>query len=86
MGWKNLPSWLKGGIIVFVLSILLFIFGTYSPMSLLTYPTSSLFAVYLEGKLSVGARMFLFFLFTAVMYFLVGAIIGFIVGKIRKTD
>jgi hypothetical protein len=95
MGWKNLPSWAKGGVVGIICGILLiFISLIFSAMQGIVYavffPIAS-FISYLY-PLIFGFRtgenyglIFIFLFISAVIEsFIIGALIGFVAEKIRK--
>ena len=97
MEWKNLPSWLKGGIIV---SILYLIIG----LILIKYPCDSpgsfggqcwglemYFILISYPVLGILYRLeidpknkYLILIATFLVYFVIGSIIGYIYGKIKS--
>ena len=97
MGWKDWPYWLRGGIIVVLIPVIIFlivlIFEKISSSRDPTYyqGTHGTLAGYLLIALglpiniiapTLGEGTFIFL--TAIMYFVIGAIIGLIVGKIKS--
>lgn len=97
MGWKKLPSWLKGGIILSVLYLII-------SLILIKYPCSTgylrgqclglgiLFLVLSSPGLGIlnllsieySENLYLAIIFTFSIYFIIGAIIGWIIGKIKS--
>ena len=83
MGWKNLPYWIKGGIIGLILFLILLM------ASLLNSTVGSFFALPMIlvclGNLSCLENMLpiLGYILLAVLYFLIGNLIGWIIGRIR---
>ena len=92
MGWKNWPSWLKGGIIFFfvhlIISIILFIFffkGEFNFAGL--FALSIDLPLFLFGCSSSDGLTFQRFCYPiagSLFYFLIGAIIGWIYGKLKS--
>lgn len=88
MGWRNLPYWLKGGIISF---LIVFIWGILDFVLFHTMITIMLICVSFTGiflckPLNIGYGNYdtLLIILALISYFLLGAIIGLIVGKIRS--
>lgn len=97
MGWKAWPSWVKGGEIGLIISLvsllLISISGNYGEdlpgflvllLAYLYFPVVILPTTQIIDNLgNVGGRL-LMGLFLLVFYFLVGVVIGWIVGKLRN--
>ena len=84
MGWKDWPSWVKGGVIgIFLILLYLLIFIISSDLLQLG---ERAFAFALPLFLVSGTNDFLGLIFTLIAYFVLGAIIGWIVGKIRNRN
>jgi len=95
MGWKNWPSWLKGGIIFSIIYIVLFLtlfkiddFGiitfVFSP-GLWLYGLYVLITGYGIG-MDANLKYTLFVIISILCWFIIGVIIGWIVGKIRNRN
>lgn len=97
MGWKELPSWVKGGIIgviLFLLSLSLFLvydsfFGTISIIRLSTafifvsaYPVQIIFNLLLGEDNLIEKQLIGCSAF--LVWLLLGTLIGWIVGKVKK--
>lgn len=91
MGWKNLPYWLRGGIILLVLSVFLLYF--LSTTVLCVDPSSGadlsnpIFGCKSELErlfINLGFTKFIGSIFFLGVSFLIGAIIGLIIGKIKS--
>ena len=85
MGWRDLPTWLKGGIIFVLIVIVIdvvdylilpLISRALFPLQIANYP------LYLFWQLSESGTINL--ILHLSLYFVVGAIIGWIVGKIKS--
>lgn len=102
MNWKNLPSWLKGGIIglipILIVMLADFIFtcnfGTHSEFCGL-FTIFASFPLYIITISKYGIFPYgdvptlvviILPLLSLVMYFLVGALIGWIVGKFKSKN
>ncbi len=99
MGWKNLPYWLKGGILGAVISVIFFIPLVLEGMIVrLRFPKWFEFvfgmlhlpAVYIglgiigaTSKYEIWFFYLLGFFVDLLIYFLIGAFIGWIIGKIK---
>ena len=79
MGWKDWPYWLKGGIILLILSSIFFVYGPILLIASISLDREDINA--LEDKLLPG-NDFLFFVIVAlielVIIFFIEALIGFI--------
>ena len=84
MGWKDLPYWLKGGIIAVSINLLVAIFtsSSRSEMNGIVYAWSLAPLYYFKFFRSQYPN--LISLTGAIMYFLIGALIGWIYGKIKN--
>ena len=91
MNWKNLSYWLRGGIISFILFLILLILSFISPRS----DMGNIFhwvllglglpAYILARFIPLGFGPFSSFFVLIIPYsFVIGAIIGWIVGKIKS--
>ena len=90
MGWKNLKSWVKGGIIGFILPLLVFILS-YSNPPFLIHGLLTVLGIFFILPLipffprfpyvSVGDGMYLG---AVILWTLIGILIGFIIDKRRK--
>ena len=94
MGWKNLPYWLRGGIIaelVFIILILSSVYARFISITLTYFITQSigiddfLFERSIESipLLNLPGWIFYIILFSLI-FIIIGAIIGLIVGKIKS--
>ncbi|MCK5321200.1 hypothetical protein KAJ38_01355 [Candidatus Pacearchaeota archaeon] len=92
MGWKNLPTWLKGGIIGFVIPIFVLILSYSNP------------PIWIQGLLMLLATLVLLpvlpflprfpylsqgewfwgYLSGVILWTLIGMLVGFIIDKRRK--
>jgi len=90
MGWKELPAWIKGGIILGVLDIILVLYVIISShpldaqllaLGIVQFP--SLFLFSWLGQ-NYTQNIYIISLGGILTWFLIGAIIGWIVGKIRN--
>ncbi|MFZ5955588.1 MAG: hypothetical protein ACOYT4_04115 [Nanoarchaeota archaeon] len=93
MAWKNLPAWLKGGIIgaiiIFIVNLIsLFIIKLGYSMQLfffIDYPALFLSDIFNLGIIFQGWQAYLIlFIFLPLFYFIIGTIIGWIVGKFKS--
>ena len=84
MGWKNLPYWLKGGIIGGISGILLAILGQHFVL----IRSASFLALILIYVFPVGHYfspiIILIGLINFITYMILGALIGYIYGKIKN--
>jgi len=94
MSWKNISEWLKGGIILLAISLVLeiidyaaaFLFcpeivggiGCILPTRILEIP-----ALYVLNFLTFG-NFIPSILITLLFYFIVGALIGFMISKLKS--
>ncbi|MBU3906855.1 MAG: hypothetical protein KKA64_01260 [Nanoarchaeota archaeon] len=87
MGWKNWQSWLKGGVILLGIFILLnLIYLIFSMDSFFLAIINWFILVITQGNdfgLSDEYLILISFL-SAIFYFLIGAIIGWLIGKFKK--
>jgi hypothetical protein len=93
MGWKKFPTWLKGGIILGVISLLYSIFfnialqlGFVLPLFFfMEWPMRLASLLFGWGDLIMGWRgYFASLVFMPILYFIIGAIVGWIIGKIKS--
>lgn len=93
MGWRDLPTWLKGGIIggiIGLVALLAIPLGTFSGdnvdmlIIIAGFPTFlALPSMFIIGTISHGNVLAGIYL-APIIYFIIGAIIGWIVGKFKK--
>jgi hypothetical protein len=97
MGWKEWPTWLKGGVIGLILSVLFLIgliicassslgSGSYGCINFI-FPL--FFGAFMASILNIQNKFVGYFVigFTnLIIYFLIGALIGWIVGKIKNRN
>lgn len=96
MGWKNLPSWVKGGLVLSSIFILLVIFFTIVdpdswtflalPVILFIYFVAEDFLKDLGIRFTETYWFFITLFLSLFFYFILGAIIGFIIGKIKNRN
>ena len=92
MSWKNIPLWLKGGIIFGILAIIyviIFYGAMESSYNLLLYPDSCILQDSFPASLpALPFWCYLVFgpglIFHIPIWFIYGCIIGWIYGKIKK--
>ena len=99
MNWKKWPYWLRGGVILFILGIILNIIGWIAELKNVSPVTKGLgyavvnlpvlFIVTLVSRIlkPLGLPLGLFFsniMVLLIIYFLIGALIGWIIGKIKS--
>ena len=91
MGWKNLASWLRGGVIgvlVYIVATLIcwLIGAIIGASAFVTMPSlPGLFAFNPEVQAThAWWNLMRFISITTLIYFLLGAIIGWIIGKIKS--
>ena len=100
MNWRELPAWLKGGILgiiitILVIILLIFFGGNYYYTSdqvvprwtlMLTYPTEIFKDIFpIPYNIADGYLFnFINIIFLIIFYFLPGALIGWIIGKIKS--
>lgn len=89
MGWKNWPGWVKGGVIIDIIYIILFlIFIRGEPLNLiiLEFPAFPILMLlpFIGVELSGGSGLAFLFLILLIYYFILGAIIGYIIGRIKQ--
>ncbi len=83
---KDMRTWIKGGLIGLIISMIIFIFSTYSMSEQCVskfIPTPEIYLPFLD---LCGTAMF-FFMFNFIifpLFIILGAIIGLIVGKIKS--
>ena len=95
--FKNLTSWLKGGVIgaIFatILSIILILFGEYDGVFTVFLALFVIFSNFLSGiftgKCNVETcfkviNIYLYLALYVIQFFILGAIIGWIVGKVKS--
>lgn len=89
MGWKNWPTWVKGGVIGGIISIGVFVFLFFA-VALFCFP---FYESAICSSTSIVSKFYFYFpnFYTIeiigiflLLGFIIGAIIGGIVGKIRK--
>ena len=93
MFWKNLPYWLKGGIIgalfppvVFIIDLLLDkVIGTPGEgaffFALISSPLIPVFNAFLSPSIPYNVTYIIFFLASCTMYFIIGSIFGWLMVK-----
>ena len=100
MGWKNLPSWLKGGIIAVGLELLFFIIfliteiqifesslsSLNSVFGILSMPLSILFWGLLFGDDITSTMIYLSYILNIVLYFIIGVLISWFYSKLKKSE
>jgi hypothetical protein len=100
MCWKKMPGWLKGGVLLdilyIIITLILIPFGS-TPGGFTTpywiFPSSmgTPIIVLLSGGSIIGGTFLykwlipLTILFALIIYFLIGSIIGFIISKIKSS-
>jgi len=95
MGWKNWPSWLKGGVIGITLYVLIGIFiwflegkmdagGMRGFFSFIYFLTPGLFIFGYNFDGPIVPIYTLSIILSIASYFLVGALIGWIIGKLKS--
>jgi len=95
MTWKDLPIWLKGGIIGLLFGIidlaitlafppLYCKLGANCPPQPFIGKIATLFIMPLESILDISNNMVFQLILILLYFFIIGAIIGFIVGKIKS--
>ena len=89
MGFKEWPSWLKGGLIGFVVSVILQLvpligFLIRAPVGLILLFILLPFVG--ENKISDDTAGILTVSLSLIFYFLIGALIGWIVGKMKSNQ
>jgi len=97
MGWKNLPAWLKGGVILLIINIFLILlyfgikFVIFLSLGNVLPGDHPIVLIYLPSFLITDGLYWgrntpmAIFIFSSISYFIVGVIIGWIVGKIKKS-
>lgn len=99
MGWKNWPSWLRGGIIISSVYILLLLWvfigamginlgtnlATKFSANIFMLPVFLIFSLF-KSILKIGdlAILIISAFLSIILYFIIGALIGLIVGKIKR--
>lgn len=85
MGWKSLPTWLKGAIIFVILDIILIIFAylSSSPGEGVNL-TLNLFQIPLTFFTQRLQNNFIVIIGGLISYFIIGSIIGWIISKIKS--
>ena len=86
MGWKNLPSWLKGGIIGLLLYVVLVV-SNITPIIAFLVSIQNFFARFFLSPDDWGSISFAFlfsFVLAPILWFIIGAFIGWLVGKIKS--
>ncbi|MEK6885769.1 MAG: hypothetical protein AABX17_02280 [Nanoarchaeota archaeon] len=102
MSWKNLPTWLKGGIIIGIIGailsslILLFKISSLTGMILFFFVIFYVLIPACAPKCSSGLcpnpnycssiETLIIIILSFVFYFLIGALIGFIISKIKSRN
>ena len=89
MGWKELPTWLKGGLIALVIILIDIAFINYLGegffhiiIVIIGFPMF-IFAIFLAKIFGDGN----YFLFSMIPYsFILGSLIGWIVGKVKSKE
>ena len=93
MGWKNLSSWLKGGIIFvsvyIVLFFTLFKIDDFGIITAIFSPGIWLYDLYtlITGygiRMNANLKYTLFIVISILGWFIIGALIGWLVGKFKK--
>lgn len=88
MGWKNLPYWLRGGIIAIIIFIILVVITSISDRQGTSHP-GALIIPLLPGLALTNHTLYRSDLLingfiSLIIYFIIGALIGFIIGKIKN--
>lgn len=93
MGFKNLPTWLKGGIVGFILGVVFVLSNTFANFETsiggffsvvaiaLYFPFSFVFVIL--NSIGVELSIFLINLFVFVLWVVLGIVIGFLIKKIK---
>ena len=76
MGWKNWPSWLKGGIIIGIIGFVITLFFGASVIPSILIPDFS------NGVPAFS--MYYLWIISFLFYFIIGAIIGWLIEKFKK--
>lgn len=99
MGWKNWPSWVKGGVILLILGLIANIFGLIIELNNDSPVTKGLgfavvnlpallivtFIIRILKPLGLPLASILSNVFVfMIIYFIIGAFIGWIYGKIKS--
>lgn len=82
MGWKNLPYWFRGGIIVIIIYVIL-LFSTFGYMTIIMGSIFDILGISSEGGNSFS-RFYNWWLLPFITFFIIGTIIGWIYGKIKS--
>ncbi len=96
MTWKNIPTWLKGGIILSAINVFLILL--YFVIKFVTFVTTGynlpgdhpIALIYLPSFLITDGLYWgrntpmEIFIFSSIFYFIIGIIIGWIYGKIQS--
>jgi hypothetical protein len=89
MTWNGIPSWLKGGIILLTINIVLILLyfvitggvSSYDSSASLMYLPSFLVT---DGLYWGSNSSMAVFIFSSIFYFIIGVIIGGIIGKVKR--
>jgi len=99
MGWKQLPSWLKGGVIALLISVFGIVFDyiryglkigydqfIFSVLlySFVTFPGEMIVEIFDKDPHRFFIEKILIWTFSLIIWFLIGALIGKIYGKIKS--
>ncbi|MEK6932310.1 MAG: hypothetical protein AABW56_00765 [Nanoarchaeota archaeon] len=97
MGWKDWPSWLKGGVILALIDFVILLIPIIKYLGdpnyygeslafflIFTNPLSFMLSDLFEINLMKFLGLLGYALFGIIFYFIIGALIGWIVGKIRN--
>ena len=86
MGWKNLPYWLRGGIVALIIAIILLVPSLIiESIPLYIFNLDFIGLIIFQGSILNEDIFGVFQLITlAISYFIIGALIGLIIGKIKS--
>ncbi len=79
MGWKDLPYWLKGGIIALIIWIIFFVLA-----GIVDFQIKGIIPPIIIGGLYNNLTTVVAYIENAIIYLIIGAIVGLIYGKIKK--
>ena len=85
MSWKNLPYWLKGGIITSILALIFFIYYLFTVRLCFDYVDGScdlLIKTLFVG--SINYSTYLSLIGALIVSFIISALIGFVYGKLKN--
>ena len=90
MGWNKLPTWVKGGIILAILDLILVLFAIISShpfdaqiiaLGMVQFPFYLLLGLF---DFSFTQNIYTLAFGGLLVWFIIGSIIGWIVGKIKN--